>query len=133
MDQRQQYIQIKVKNTSREDRLIMLYDAMIDYLEEAQICLGRGASAADRARGASLITWSIDILTELNGTLRHDKNPKLCNQLSALYLFFTQELADSLVQCKTSKITSVLALVTDLRSAWVEAKAITSQPVAELV
>ncbi len=119
MNQRQQYLQIKVSNASQEDLLIMLYDGLIQYIEEAIESLH---GPVDKFRVANRIAWSIDILTELNRTLRQEANPELCTELKRLYLFFTRELSAALDELNSTRLEAILPLIQDLREAWDTAK-----------
>jgi len=123
MDQRLRdfYLDSQIKNAPPGQQLVMLYDGLIDHAERAETSLASSGNQAELSTAAQCITRSINILTELNSTLKPDENAELCRTLHNLYLFFTREFSEALDKRQPKKIRAVLPLIRELRNAWSEA------------
>ncbi len=131
MDQRLRYLEIKINNSTPAQRLIMLYEALIDHADTVQAEISAQERPNDRARAALSVSRCIDILTELNTTLNHEISPELCGNLSDLYLFFTREISDAFEKCEPERIRAILPLLLDLKKTWIEADQLASVPHAQ--
>lgn len=123
MDQRLRdyYIENQVNNATPGQLLIMLYDCLIEHAECADHEISALQNPDDRRPAAREVSRCINILTELNTSLRRGVNPTLCATLSDLYLFFTRQFSEALELRKAEKIREILPLIHKLRNTWVEA------------
>jgi flagellar protein FliS len=126
------YLESQIRNATRGQMLIMLYDALIDQAEVADREISTVDILNNPLLAAHCIARCIDILTELNTCLDHAVDPMLCATLSDLYFFFTKEFSEALNSRQPKKIRAILPLIRDLRSAWHQAdrEANKFQPVA---
>jgi flagellar protein FliS len=126
------YLESQIRNATRGQMLIMLYDALIDQAEVADREISAPEISREPLLAAHCIARCIDILTELNTCLDHAVDPVLCATLSDLYFFFTREFSEALEKGQPRKIRQILPLIRDLRGAWQQAdrEANKFQPVA---
>jgi flagellar secretion chaperone FliS len=123
MDQklRNFYLEAQINNASSGQRLVMLYDGLIQFAENADAEMTSPEKANDPRPAGSTIARCIDILTELSTSLQPSVEPKLCAQLNDLYLFFTRQFSEAFDRREPKKIQAILPLIRDLRNTWVEA------------
>ena len=123
MDQklRNYYLEAQVNNASSGQRLIMLYDGLLQFAERADTEMSSTENANDPMIAGSAIARCIDILTELSTCLKPTIDPKLCATLGDLYLFFTRQFSEAFDRREPKKIQAILPLIRDLRNTWAEA------------
>ena len=124
---RDYYLESRVKSASPGELLVMLWEALVENAENAEMQIAAPAGSPERARAARSITRCIDIITELTASLRYEINPELCSGLGNLYRFFAGEFSGALHACDAGKIGAILPLLRDLRHAWTKAQNISSQ------
>ena len=93
----------------------MLMDACAERLMSARGCIERGESA----RKASLLHSCVTLVAELRGSLNMSEGGPLANNLSALYEYMTRQLLLANVENDVGKVTEVLGLLNEIRSAWI--------------
>ena len=118
----EQYLIMKVKSASREDHLVMLYDLLLQDIDEAEISLSGKGGSVDLAQAGFAVARAINVLTELNRTLDFRFNPGLCSQLNGLYVFFTRELSAALKEANPVLIQNIIPMITGLRDTWAQAR-----------
>jgi flagellar protein FliS len=121
------YLENKINGTSSGELLVMLYASLVEQAENAEQELAAPAASRNHPRAAECVTRCINIITELNSTLKFEVDPALCNTLSRLYCFFTRQLSDALNACEPGKIRAILPLLRDLKGAWSQALKISTQ------
>lgn len=92
----------------------MLLDAAMERMVTARACIERG----EIARKAKLLHSSVTLIAELRGSLNMADGGSLAQNLSALYDYMARQLLMANVQNDTGKITEVMSLLNEIRSAW---------------
>jgi len=87
----ERYKSVQVKTSSPGELLMMLFDGMFKFMDEAIEAMGRD----DRARSGERIGRAHAILTELAATLNRDASPELCENLEAVYFFSMTKLIEA--------------------------------------
>lgn len=128
MDQRLRYLETRVNSASPGELLVMLYDGLIHHAENASNLLSEPQTPENRNQASTAVSRCIDILTELNTSLKHDIDPALCTSLRDLYLFYMREFSEALEKSEPRRIDTIVPLISTLRNAWQEAERITAQP-----
>jgi len=120
MDQRLRnyYLEAQVNSGSPGQLLVMLYDRLIQHAESADTEIAAPENPNCLSQASHSVSRCIDILTELNRSLKHSVDPVLCRTLSALYLFFTREFSEAFDKRDPKKIRAILPLIRELRNAW---------------
>ena len=108
------YKQVQVRTSSPGDILVMLYDGLIKFLEEAKAA----TVADDRARAGERIGRAHAILAELTATLDHDKAPELCERLEGVYGFCMGHLLEANLHRDPEKIDACIRILTPIRDAF---------------
>ena len=116
------YLESQVYNSSPGQRLIMLYDGLIQQAEALEAHLAKPSDPVELASAGQTVSRSIDILTELTGSLRFEVDPVLCGTLHDLYVFFTREFSASYESKNPKRIRPILNLIRELRKAWASAE-----------
>lgn len=119
----QAYRDTSVLTASPEQLVVMLYDGAIRFLRQAEVAMGEHAwqyGFERLARGEAIID-------ELLATLNMEAG-ELSERLQAIYVFCKRCLVEARLQRSPDKIGHVVALLADLREAWVKLAA--SAPVA---
>lgn len=115
------YLESQVNNASPGQMLVMLYDELIHQAEFAEARIAELTASANASAASHSVSRCINMLTELNTSLNHGVQPKLCAVLSDLYLFFTRQLSDALAERRAEKVRAIVPLMRKLRDAWNEA------------
>jgi flagellar protein FliS len=110
------YVTSSVQSSSPGQLVVMLYDGLLRFANEALENMRTGKSAAQP------IDRCIRIITELNLSLKFEVAPKLCNQLANLYEYYVVEFSKAMHQNKPQIVEGLIPLITTLRDAWVEAE-----------
>jgi flagellar protein FliS len=110
------YGAVQASTSSPGQILVMLYDGLFRFLNEARVAL----QEKRRGRAGELISRAHAILDTLSSTLNPEHAPELCSNLEALYLFCMQQLIAANIQSKVEPIDDVLRILAPLREAWTE-------------
>lgn len=121
MDPKSAYLKGQIETSSPAQQVVMLYDGLIRFCNEAKNHLS-GEDGDQLEAGAKAVKRATDILTELNSTLKHEVFPELCTQLSNLYLFFTEQLSKSVRENSAKPIQDILPMIENLRDSWQKAE-----------
>ncbi len=112
-----QYQRTAVTTASREQLVIMLYEACIKNLNKAI----EGVHSKDLAAKGVAVGKAHDILNELTNSLNHDVGGEISKNLEGLYSFFIRELIDGNLKNDTHKFETVKKMLEDLLSGWRQA------------
>lgn len=93
----------------------MLMDATAERLNTARSCIERG----ETARKAKLLHSCVTLVAELRGSLNLAEGGELAQNLSNLYEYMARQLLLANVQNDAGKINEVLALLNEIRGAWI--------------
>jgi len=127
MNPQNRYLETQVSSASPGEQLIMLYDALIQHADQAATSISKPHGSAEYIQATGSLTRCIDILTELNLSLRHEVHPKLCQTLNKLYLFFMKEFSDARGSSNPEKIQKIIPLMQKLGNSWKQAHQTASQ------
>ncbi len=107
----QRYKSVQVKTSSPGEILVMLYDGLFRFLEEAREAI----AADDRARAGDRINRAHAIVNELAATLNKDVAPELCENLEALYFFSSAKLIEANLYQDPERISQVIRVLGPIR------------------
>jgi flagellar protein FliS len=107
----QRYKSVQVTTSSPGEILVMLYDGLFRFLEEAREAM----LADDRARVGDRINRAHAIVNELAATLNKDAAPELCENLEALYFFASAKLVEANLYQDPERIQQVVRVLGPLR------------------
>ncbi len=113
------YFQTQVTTTTQGDLLIMLFDGALKFLHQAR----EKIVEKDYAQKGILISKTIDILSELQGSLNAQKGGELADRLQKLYFYCNSRLAMANLKMDVDRIDEVVGILTGLREAFNEANA----------
>ena len=116
------YLETRVKSASPGQLLLMLYEALVEKAESAEVELAAAPNTPERSQAPRTVSRCLDIITELSSSLRHDYDPGLCATLSNLYAFFARQFAEALANSDAGKIGAILPLLRELKAAWTQAE-----------
>lgn len=114
-----QYKQMAVKTANRGQLLIMLYEAAIQNVKKATLCLDK----KDIPGKGLAIGKAHDIINELLNTLDFEVGGHIARDLERLYNFMTEQLVKANLENDRKKLESVQKLLETLHSGWKEAVA----------
>lgn len=92
----------------------MLFDAAAERLAKARVCI----EAGEIARKAQLLHSCVILIAELRGSLNMADGGELAQNLSNLYDYMVRQLLLANVESDANRVTEVLGLLNDIRSAW---------------
>jgi flagellar biosynthetic protein FliS len=123
MDQklRDYYLEFQIKNSTPGQRLVMLYDGLIGFVESVESELSTAQTPENSSHASNHLSRSINILLELSTSLNHSVDPKLCGTLHDLYRFFMHELSESYNAWRPERVRAILPLLRTLRDTWFQA------------
>jgi flagellar secretion chaperone FliS len=93
----------------------MLMDAAVERLIAARGCIERG----DTVRKAKLLHSCVILVAELRGSLNLEQGGALAQNLSNLYEYMARQLLLGNVHSDAGRVSEVLGLLSDIRSAWI--------------
>jgi flagellar secretion chaperone FliS len=93
----------------------MLMDAAAERMMTALGCIERG----ETPRKAKLLHSCVTLIAELRGSLNMAEGGPLAQNLSSLYEYMARQLMLANVQNDGSRVTEVLSLLNEIRSAWI--------------
>jgi flagellar protein FliS len=112
----QAYIQTQVTTTNQGDLLILLFDGCIKFLKQAK----ERIAAKDYAQKGILISRALDILTELQSTLKPQVNAPLVENLQQLYFFCSTRLLAANMKMDQGIVDEVIGILTSIRGAFAQ-------------
>ena len=104
-----------VANADPHRLVQMLMDAVAERLTQARGCIERG----EVGRKAKLLHSCVTLVAELRGSLNLAEGGELAQNLNNLYDYMTRQLLAANVQSDAARVTEVLGLLNEIRSAWV--------------
>jgi flagellar protein FliS len=107
----QRYKTVQVKTSSPGEILIMLFDGLFRFLEEARDAM----IVNDRARAGERISRAHAIVNELAATLNKDVAPELCENLEALYFFSSAKLVEANLYQDPERVNQVIRVLGPIR------------------
>jgi flagellar secretion chaperone FliS len=120
------YFQTQVTTTTQGDLVIMLFDAALKFLHQAK----EKIVEKNYAQKGILISKTIDILGELQGSLNAQKGGDLADSLQKLYLFCSSRLLTANLKMDTAIIDEVVQILSGVRDAFFQANAqVVTKPV----
>lgn len=111
----QNYLRTKVFTATPEQLQLMLYDGALRFGEQAKAALEK----KDFEASYHMISRVQKIITEMNGSLKHDVAPELCGKLAALYNFVYRKLVEANVEHKIESLEEALGILRYQRETWV--------------
>jgi flagellar secretion chaperone FliS len=93
----------------------MLMDAAAERMMTALGCIERG----EIPRKAKLLHSCVILIAELRGSLNMAEGGPLAQNLSSLYEYMARQLMLANVENDGSRVTEVLSLLNEIRSAWI--------------
>ena len=113
------YRSIQVKTAAPGKVLVMLYDGLIRFLNEAKVAMAEN----DRARGGERLDRAHRIVSELLCCLQPEHAPELCERLEGLYNFCLDRIVQANLEFKPEPVDEAINVLEPLRQAWREAAA----------
>src|SRR5579872_289356 len=108
------YVAEKILTSDGVELVRMLYAAARDFVRSARRALAAGEI---QARSAA-VSDAVDILAELNGSLRYSEAPELCQNLARLYDYMQRRLLAANFDQSDEPLAEVLRLLDTLSEAW---------------
>ena len=109
-----QYRNTVVGTSSPVKLVVLLYDAAIRFLTQANMAAERGETLAvsDKLRRAQAIA------VELHCSLDYDQSPELCRELDRLYEFVLHSIANAFLNPREHSLEPAINVMRELRAAW---------------
>jgi len=111
------YSQIQIETSDQKKLILMVYDAAARFCREARTAL----SSDDVDNKGRAIQKAFDAISELRKSLNMDKGGEVAQSLNKLYAFLGHQLTIANLNNDAEVLDSVITVLTDLRSTWVEA------------
>jgi flagellar protein FliS len=108
------YLQTQVATTTPGELLIMLYDACLKNLHQAQECM----RARDVKNKGLLISKAMDIITELQSSLNQQRGGALAANLQKLYFFCNTRLLFANMKMDPAVVDEVIKIISGIRDAY---------------
>lgn len=122
-----QYLTNTVQSASPEQLMLMLYDGAIRFISLAIQAIENGVID----KRAYYINKTSAIVSEFAATLDHSMNPKLAEDLDALYSYMLKRMMEANLQNDTAPLVEVKQMLADLRGTWAQAIDINKQEMRE--
>lgn len=112
-----QYQKASIETASREQILIMLYDAAIQFLNKAKVAMQNNEieNTHNNLIGAQ------NIIKEFINSLDHEVAPQLAENLTSLYEYFLRRLVQANIKHQIEPIDEVLKYLKSLKATWEQA------------
>ncbi len=110
------YKNVEVTSADRIKLIVMVYDAAIASLRQAQKCHRRN----DILKRNQQISRAQTIIHELNNSLDSQRGQEIAATLRDLYHFLSRHIGAVLTDNEITKIDESLKILTDLRGTWHE-------------
>ena len=131
------YRETRIKTASQGQLIIMLYDEAVKDLDRSLELLALNTGGKTNPGNIEKISKSIlkaqEIITELIVSLDFDQGGDIAKNLFSLYSWFNKELLESNISHDIRRITSVRNQLSELRSAWSEIAAKSSETAGKAV
>jgi flagellar protein FliS len=111
------YQQSQVLTAGREQLLLLVYDGILRFLSRAH----RGLEQHDYHEKHLGISRAQTLIIELRRTLDFAAAPELAHNLTRIYTYLIEELAQIDAHDDDSRLQHVIRLVTEMREAWRDA------------
>lgn len=108
------YQQTAVSTISPEKLVVMLYEGLIRYLQQARIAIEAGRHA-DKARH---LNNAQAVVIELRNSLDHEVGGAIAANLEALYNYIFQECVNALIASDVRPVDNCLRVLAPLLNAW---------------
>jgi len=112
----QAYQQNSVQTSSQSQLIVMLYDGMHRFMSQAVSAIEAGEVELAHQN----LHKTSKILLELLSTLREDKGGEVAQNLKKLYVYCYEQIIIANLKKDVVIISSVQAVITNLRSGWKE-------------
>nr|WP_321468868.1 flagellar export chaperone FliS [uncultured Desulfobulbus sp.] len=122
-----QYLTNTVNSASPEQLMLMLYDGAIRFVSLGIQAIENGIID----KRAYYINKTSAIISEFAATLDHSHNPKLAEDLDALYSYMLNRLLAANLKNDTAPLIEVKKMLSDLRATWAQAIDINKQEMRE--
>lgn len=103
-----------IEDASPHRLIAMLLDGAVARLSHAKGLIERG-EIAEKGR---VLSQTIDIVGELNGSLDHARGPDIAGKLAALYDYMGRRLLHANASNDTAAIDEVASLFREIREGW---------------
>jgi flagellar protein FliS len=113
------YQQSQVLTAGREQLLLLAYDGILRFLSRAR----RALDERDYHQKHLGISRAQTLIIELRRTLDFAAAPELAHNLTRIYTYLIEELAQADASDDTSRLDHIIRLITELREAWRDAAA----------
>ncbi|MBI4924773.1 MAG: flagellar export chaperone FliS [Bdellovibrio sp.] len=113
----QQYKEMFIKTAPVEKILIMLYEAAIQNVKKASVCIDKH----DIVGKSKYIIKTHDIINELSSSLNFEIGGKIARDLERLYNFIIEQLLKANVENSKEALTNVCNILANLLGAWQQA------------
>ncbi len=110
------YLSTQVTTTTQGDILLLLYEAAIKNLRQAQ----ERIAERDYAAKGILISKALDIISELSASLNVEKGGDLARNLHSLYFYCSSRLLKANLKMDVTVIDEVIRILDGIRSAFAE-------------
>lgn len=110
------YKKLEVTSTNRLNLVVMLYDAAIASLKQAQECHQRN----DLIKRNSFVSRAQLIITEMNNSLNMEQGKEIAETLSKIYNFLNRHLNEVNTDNDIHKVGQALNILINLSDAWKE-------------
>jgi flagellar secretion chaperone FliS len=107
----ERYKSVQVKTSSPGDLLVMLFDGVFKFLDEAVEAIRKD----DRARTGDRISRAHAILGELAATLNRSHNAELCENLESVYFFCMNRLVEANLYRDVDRVMEVRRILDPIR------------------
>jgi flagellar protein FliS len=114
--QAHRYREVAVKTANPLQLVVILYDAAIHALQQAQEHIKR----KDIAGRARCLNRSLAIISELQACLNFKEGGEIADSLDRLYNYVKQRIFKANVEQRAEPLAEVVTLLENLRSAWGE-------------
>lgn len=112
-----QYLANSVNAASPEQLMLMLYDGAIRFISLSIQAIENGQID----KRAYYINKTTAIVSEFAATLDHSMDPKLAEDLDALYSYMLKRMLDANLKNETAPLIEVRKMLSDLRATWTQA------------
>ena len=125
------YRETRVKTASQGQLIIMLYDEAVKHLDRGLELLSLNTGKKKNPGNIEKISKSVlkaqEIVTELMVSLDFEQGGDIAKNLFSLYTWFNKELLEANIHQDIRRINAVRNQLNELRSAWMEVAAKSSE------
>jgi len=117
LEAKREYLEQHVTSASPVELIQLLYQSGVQAVEEAVVAL-HGGDILNRGRA---VTKAIEILSELQASLRHDGQGEYASTLNGLYAYMQQQLMRAHRESSAPLLAEVSRLLNTLLDGWTQA------------